>query len=48
MVDEKKRGFDFGSVGVGLGLLAIMCTVIVLAVMSCIRAERSEEITWVG
>lgn len=48
MTTEEKQRFDFGMIGVGFGILVVILTIAIVALIKFIRRDRGEDITWVG
>ena len=48
MAEEKKEGFDFGSLSIKFGILFVVFTIVWIIMVNLFSKERSNEITWVG
>jgi len=48
VTEDEKHGFDFGTIGIGLGLLVVVLAIATVAVIKFIRRDRGDDITWVG
>ncbi|MFC1693382.1 hypothetical protein ACFL1R_07750 [Candidatus Latescibacterota bacterium] len=48
MKNEKKNGFDYGTVGIVVGVIIVILSIVVVTIMRLNDDRFSEDITWVG
>lgn len=48
MEDKKKSGFDYGAMGIVVGVIIVILSIVVVTIMRFNDDRFSEDITWVG
>ena len=48
MTGDKKKGFDFGTLGVIIGILIIVLSIVWVTLTNSHDEDNPNEVTWVG
>jgi hypothetical protein len=48
VTEDERQGFDWGTIGVGFGILVVILAIAAAALIKFIRRDRGDDITWVG
>jgi len=48
VTEDEKHGFDFGTIGIVLGIIVAILAITAVALIKFIRRDRGDDITWVG